>query len=196
MKPLSSDLHLLKTPRYDTSKLQSVGEDVFISANVEIRRPQLVRIGNHVAIDSGTYLTTQADIGDYIHIGPFVTIIGGQHGKFVMKHFTTVAVGSRIICASDSFLGDGLVTAPGIPPEYQNNIKIEPIILENFSNVGANVVILPGVTIAEGSVIGANSLVTKSTEPWTIYYGSPARPQKIRNKEIMKKYATLLGYDL
>lgn len=196
MKPLASDLHLLHTPQYDKSKLKLIGEDVFISANVEIRRPRLVSIGKHVAIDSGVYITTQAEIGDYIHIGPYVTVIGGQHGLLKMKNFTNIAVGSRIICASDGFLGDGLVTAPGIPSQFQDNIKIEPIIFENFANVGANVVILPGVILAEGSVIGANSLVIENTEPWTIYFGSPARPKKMRKKEDMIKYARLLGYQL
>jgi galactoside O-acetyltransferase len=48
--------------------------------------------------------------------------------------------------------------------------------------------------LAEGSVIGANSLVTKSTEPWTIYVGSPAKPVKARPKEKMIEYARRLGY--
>jgi galactoside O-acetyltransferase len=53
---------------------------------------------------------------------------------------------------------------------------------------------MPGVTIAEGSVIGACSLVTKDTEPWTIYMGVPARAVKIRKKEKMLQYAKELGY--
>jgi galactoside O-acetyltransferase len=42
---------------------------------------------------------------------------------------------------------------------------------------------MQGVTLAEGSILGANSLLTKNTEPWTIYVGSPAKPIKIRDKE-------------
>ena len=40
--------------------------------------------------------------------------------------------------------------------------------------------------MAEGSVVGAHSLLTKDTEPWTIYAGSPARPIKIRDKNKIK----------
>ena len=190
---MSADAGELNSPQYDKSKLKSVGEDVFISAQVEIRRPNLVSIGNHVAIDSGLYLTCQAEIGDYIHIGPGVIIIGGPKGLLQMGHFTNIALGSKILCASDEFLGDSLITTPGIPLEYAKVI-IKPIIFERFANVCANVVILPGVTLGEGSVVGACSLVTKDTEPWTIYVGIPARPLKMRQKEKMLEYAKKLGY--
>ena len=51
---------------YQYSTLRKIGQDVFISSNVEIRRPHLVEIGNHVAIDSGFYCTTTFNIKDYI----------------------------------------------------------------------------------------------------------------------------------
>ena len=179
--------------QYNKSLLKSVGDDVFISANVEIRRPNLISIGNHIAIDAGFYLTTQAEIGDYIHIGPYVNIIGGVKGFFKMGNFCNIAVGSKVICVSDTFLGDGLITAPGIPEEF-TKLKIKPVIFEDFANVGSNVIIMPGVTLKEGSVIGACSLVTEDTEPWTIYVGNPARPVKKRPREKMIEYAKKLGY--
>ena len=152
-----------------------MGEDVFISANVEIRRPQLVIIGNHVAIDTGFYLTTAADIGDYTHIAPYVTIIGGQNARFTMENFTTIAAGCRIICGSDEHAGEGLV-GPTIPDPYKDKITLSPVTLKRFSSIGTNVVIMPGVVLGEGSVVGSCSLVTKNTEPWTVYFGTPAKP--------------------
>jgi dTDP-4-amino-4,6-dideoxy-D-glucose acyltransferase len=180
--------------QYDKSLLKSVGEDVYISPNVEIRRPQLVSFGNHIAVDSGFYITTQAEFGNHIHIAPYVTVIGGASGILKMGNFTNISVGGKIICGSDEFLGHGLVTAPGIPDEFRDNLNIEPVIFEDFANVGANVLIMPGVTLAEGSVVGACSLVTKDTEPWTIYMGSPARPIKVRPKVKMIEFAKQLGY--
>ena len=53
---------------------------------------------------------------------------------------------------------------------------------------------MPGVTLGEGSVVGANSVVTKNTEPWTVYYGSPAKPVRKRDKETVLKYANEMGY--
>jgi len=181
--------------QYDKSLLKSVGEDIYISPNVEIRRPQLVSVGSHIAIDSGFYITTQAELGDYIHIAPYVTVIGGANGLLKMGNFTNISVGGKVICGSDEFLGEGLVTAPGIPEAYRDTLKIAPVIFEDFTNVGANVVIMPGVTLAEGSIVGACSLVTKSTQPWTIYVGTPARPIKIRPRQKMMEYARKLGYE-
>jgi acetyltransferase-like isoleucine patch superfamily enzyme len=178
--------------QYDYTKLKLVGENVFISSNVEIRRPHLVTIGNNVAIDSGFYCTTELVIGDYIHIGPYVTVIGGASASLKMGNFTTIAAGSRLICGSDLHLGDGLI-GPTIPEEYRDSTKIEPIIFEDFASIGTNVVINPGITLAEGSVVGANSFLTKNTEPWTIYVGNPAKPVKVRKKEVMIEYAKKLN---
>lgn len=190
---MAKDPFKFDSPQFDTSRLRFCGDDVFVSANTEIRRPQLVELGSHIAIDSGSYITTGLKTGNYVHIGPQVCIIGGADGLLTMGHFTNIAVGGRVICASDTFSGDGLVTAPGIPVEY-TRLKKAPIVFEDFVNVGASVTILPGVRLTEGTVIGAGSLVTKSTEPWTIYVGSPARPVKVRPKETMLAYAKELGY--
>jgi galactoside O-acetyltransferase len=63
----------------------------------------LVEVGDHVAIDVGVYLATEAIIGDYVHIAPYVCIIGGVNSKLVMGDFSGVAAGSKIICGSDDF---------------------------------------------------------------------------------------------
>ena len=107
----------LSPGEYDYSLLKRVGEDVFISKNVEIRRPHLVSIGNHVAIDSGVYITTQADIGDYIHLSPYITVIGGAKSKIIIEDFVTIAAGSRLIAGSDKFLGDGF-TSITVPEKF------------------------------------------------------------------------------
>jgi acetyltransferase-like isoleucine patch superfamily enzyme len=68
------------------------------------------------------------------------------------------------------------------------------VIFEDFANVATNVVIFPGITLGEGCVIGAASVVTKSTQPWTIYMGIPSRPVKPRKRTVMIKMAQELGY--
>ena len=190
---MNKNSNQLNSPQYDKSMLKSVGNNVFISAYVEIRRPQMVAVGDNVDIDSGFYLTTGAEIGDYVHIAAYVAVIGGAKGFLKMGNFTNIAVSGRIICVSDTFLGDGLIGAQGIPEEFRK-LKIAPVVFENFANVGAGAIILPGVTLREGSVVGAGAVVTKDTELWTIYAGSPARPIKKRPKETMLEYAAKLGY--
>ena len=181
------------SPQYDKTLLKSVGEDVFVSANVEFRRPQLISVGSHTAIDSNVYITTGAEIGDYVHISPFSSIIGGAAGMLYMDHFSGMAAGCRIICASDEHMGFGL-TNPTVPLAYRDNVTIAPVRFEKFATIGSNVVIMPGVILGEGCVVGANSLVNKNLEPWTIYVGSPARPLKIRPRERMLAFAAEMGY--
>ena len=183
----------LNNDQYDQSLLKKCGTDVFISSKVEIRRPNLVTIGDHVAIDSGVYITTQAEISDYIHLSPYITIIGGAKSKIIIEDFVTIAAGTRIIAGSDKFLGDGF-TSVTVPEEYRDTVNFSTVHIKRFAGIGTNVVIMPGVTIAEGSVIGACSLVTKDTDPWTIYMGVPAKPVKIREKNKMLAFAKKLGY--
>lgn len=181
-------------PQFDYYQLHTIGENVFIHHNAEIKRPQLSNLGNHISIDYGFYCTTALALGNHIHIAAQTVVIGGGSGLLKMNHFSNISVGGRIICGSDEFLGEGLISAAGIPEEFKDNLKIEPIELEMFVNLGANVTILPGVKLAEGSVIGACSLVNEDTEPWTIYVGVPARPIKIRKREKMIEYAKQMGY--
>lgn len=169
---------------FDYSKLKSCGVDVRISKNVVIKHPELVTIGNHVAIDDFFYVTTELVIGDYVHIGPFCSIIGGSRAKCTLSDFSGLAAGCRIICGSDDYLGSGL-TNPTIPAEYHADLHIEPVILEKHALLGTNCVVHPGVTIGEGAAVGSCSLVTKRLEPWQIYMGIPVKSVKPRNKEFM-----------
>lgn len=178
---------------FDYNSLKAYGEDVYISKFAEIRRPQFAELGKHIAIDSGFYCTTQLQMGDYIHVSPQVTVIGGAQGLLKLGHFNTIGAGARLICGSDSFMGHGLM-GYGIPEAFMDEITIAPIEFKNFASIATQVVVLPGVTLAEGSVVGACSFVTKDTEPWTIYAGIPARPIKLRPKDKMLDYAKQLGY--
>ena len=173
-------------------KFAKAGVDVFVSKNVEIKRPENVVVGNHIAIDSGFKCTTKLEMGDYIHIAPDVVIIGGPSTYLKLDHFSFIAAGTKIVCGSENYVEGGLV-GPTIPAKYRNLI-FKPIIFEKFAGVGVNCSIMPGVVIAEGSVVGANSVVTKNTEPWMVYVGSPAKPIRMRDKETALKYAKELGY--
>lgn len=169
------------------------GSDVYISPTAEIRRPNLCKLGNHVAIDSFFYCTTQLEIGDYVHVSPHVAVIGGKTTALLVEDFCFLSVGSKYICGSENFYGNGLI-GPLIPDEYKDTQTLLPITLKRFSGALANSVVMPGVTMAEGSVLGANSLLKQDTEPWTVYAGNPARPIRSRNADKAYEYAEKLGY--
>ena len=164
-------------------QFKSIGSDICIDNNVCIKHPELISMGSHIAIDWGFYCVTQMELGNYVHIAPYCTVIGGKEGFFKMDNFTAMAAGCRIICATDSYEGDSIII-PWVPIKYRK-IKNAPVILENYVTLGTNVIVFPGVTVAEGTVIGAGSIVTHSTEPWSIYFGSPAKIIRRRSKKII-----------
>jgi acetyltransferase-like isoleucine patch superfamily enzyme len=180
----------------NTSAFKKVGKDVIVSNLVSITRPELVSLGNHVAIDPWFHCTTRLETDDYVHISCHVSIIGGKNGFLKMGNFTNISAGGRIVCGSDEFKGFGIVSAPGIPEEFRDRLIVEPIIFEDFVNLGVNVTIFPGVTLPKGVVIGACSLVRKTdhVEPWTIYAGNPLKIIRSRPREKMLLYAKKLGY--
>jgi len=110
--------------------LKRIGDDVRINEFAHIVRPELVEVGNHIAIDMWTYISTQLVLGDYIHIAPSVSIIGGAAASLVMEDFTNIGSGSRIVCASDDFL-QGLIS-PVVPVEHRTVIN-KPIVFKRFS---------------------------------------------------------------
>ena len=179
---------------FDYTKLKKHGKDVFISGKAEIRRPHLVSVGNRIAIDSGFYCTTKMNLGDYIHISPYVTCIGGENGLFEAKGFNNIMAGARIICVSDAFDESGLFGAL-IPEKYQGKRFSDPVILEAFSNIGTNAVVLPGTHLNEGSLLTVGSVLHGETEAWTVYSGNPAIAIRKVNKEKAIRFAKEMGYE-
>lgn len=171
-----------------------VGNDVVISGHVDIRHRDLVDIGSHVAIDSFFVCSTRLVIKNYVHIGPLVSIIGGKDATCEVGNFSGMAAGCRIICTSDEYLGEGII-CPFIPKEFQDKKITGGVILEEFVTLGTNVIVFPGIRLAQGSVVAAGSIVTKDTEPWGVYAGNPARRIRERPKEKMYAYAKELGFD-
>ena len=173
----------------------NLGNDVIISEDVYIKHPKLFKVGSHVAIDKGFYCTTSFELGDYVHVGPFVTCIGNPKGKFVAKGFNNIMAGVRLICGSNKFDSSGLHGAL-IPEEFRGDEIHKPIILEPFSNIGTNSVILCGSTIRMGVLVSVGSVLSGDTEEWGVYKGNPAKiVKKIDGKKIIKN-AKNLGYNL
>jgi acetyltransferase-like isoleucine patch superfamily enzyme len=178
-------------PKYDPQGFLCYGEDVIISDQSIIKHPHLCRIGSHVAIDNVTF-STAVEIGDYIHVAPYVCTIGGKNSTVILEDFSFVAAGTKIVAGSDDYTGLGLVS-PVVPMEFRQ-VTFSSVTFKKFSGCGVNCTILPGVTLGEGAILGANSLAIIDLEPWTIYVGSPARPIKVRKKETIYEYAKKLGY--
>jgi acetyltransferase-like isoleucine patch superfamily enzyme len=171
-----------------------IGDDVIIDDFIKIKHPELITIGDHIAIDFGFYCTTKLELGNYIHISPYVTCIGGKTAKFIAKGFNNIMSGARIICGSDRFDDSGLFGAM-IPKELKGKQIIGEVIMQEFSNIGTNAIVLPNSTLRMGVLLTAGSVLIGDTEEWGVYKGNPAiLIKKIDGNKIIEK-AKILGYD-
>ncbi|RUR73469.1 LPS biosynthesis O-acetyl transferase [Chlorogloeopsis fritschii PCC 6912] len=129
-----------------------------------------IDFGKNIIIDDFVfiYAKTKIKIGNYVHIGSFTSITGGE--KFTMEDFSGLSSGVRIFTASEDFQGCGFGN-PTLDEKYRNTKRL-PVHIGKFCLIGANSVILPGVTVGEGATVGAGSVVTKNLEPWGIYVGN------------------------
>jgi acetyltransferase-like isoleucine patch superfamily enzyme len=99
--------------------------------------------------------------------------------------------GARIICGSDRFDGSGLFGAM-IPNEFKGKQIMKPVVMEKFSNIGTNAIVLPGSTLREGVLLTAGSLLIGDTEAWGVYKGNPAiLVKKIDSTLTKQKYNEL-----
>lgn len=165
---------------------KSVGERVRIFPLAKIVGAQHITLGSNVMIDDFVLLCAADDIviGSYVHLGCFSSIQGG--GRLTMGDFSGISAGVRLFTGNDDYLGSAL-TNPTVPAEFRA-VSRSFIDIGRHCIVGANSVVLPGVTIGEGAVVGACSLVKHDLEPWTVYAGSPARAIKKRPRETIESF--------
>ena len=142
------------------SLVHKCGKKVYFGMNTGIVGWENVSIGNDVAIGAGcSFMTTRAkiDIGNHVIFGPFVTIVTGNHvtdipGKYMSE-----------ITEADKRPWDD-----------------EDVVLEGDNWIGANAIILKGVTIGYGAVVAAGAVVISDVEPYAIVGGVPAKRIKMR----------------
>ncbi len=141
--------------------MKKCGVNVTINKGTLFTGTTRMSFGNHIYVGPNcTFYSTSADltINDYVTFGPGVVIMTGNH--------RTDKIGEYIYNVKDK------------RPEDD-----QPVTVESDVWIGANAVILKGVTVSKGCVIGAGAVVTKSTVPYGIYGGVPARLIKMRFTE-------------
>ncbi|MGA2093057.1 MAG: acyltransferase [Sedimentisphaerales bacterium] len=178
----------MKSSFYTTEELKkmafkAIGKDVLISRYARIYSIKNIEIGSNVRIDDFCMLSGKIKIGNHVHISAFASLCGGDKG-IVLEDFVNISEKVVIFAKTDDFSGATL-TNPTIPEKYKNVLSA-PVILKKHAIVGVGSSILPGVIMGEGSVLGAKSFLKKSTEPWSIYAGAPARKIKDRKKDLLK----------
>ena len=142
-----------------------------------------VKLGQNVKIYSFVNLYG-CEIDDDSRIGAFVEIQKGAYiGKRVkVSSHTFICEGVTI--EDEVFIGHGVMFINDKYPHATNldgssqseaDWKVVSTLVKSRASIGSNVTLLCGVTIGEGAVVGAGSVVTKDVPPYTIVAGNPAR---------------------
>lgn len=142
-----------------------------------------IEFGENIIIDDFVliYAKKKISIGNFVHISSFTSVTGGD--ELVIDDFAAVSQGCRILTATDDFKYFGFGNST-VDNQFRN-IKSAPIFIGKFCIIGANSVVLPGVRIGEGTTVGANSVVTKDLEPWSIYIGNKKIGKRDREAVLM-----------
>lgn len=160
-----------------------LGKNVKISDKASIYNADQIEIGDNSRIDDFCVISGKIRIGKYVHIAPFCLLAGGVEG-IIMEDFSGLAYQVQVFSQSDDYTGKTL-TNPTVPEIYKKETK-KAIRIGRHVIVGAGSMVFPGVTLAEGCSVGAMTLVNKSTEPWGIYVGNPAKRVKERKKDLLE----------
>jgi acetyltransferase-like isoleucine patch superfamily enzyme len=164
---------------------RSLGINVKIKRNCGLFFTENMIIDDHARIDDFTVIVASREevrLGKHTHIGTHVFISGSD--GFIAEDFVGISAGTKIYSSSDDYTGQKL-TNPTLPRQYIGG-PAGRIVLQKHVIIGANCVILPGVTIETGTSLGAMTLVNKSLPPWGIYVGAPARKLRDRSQKMLE----------
>lgn len=140
--------------------LGSVGSNVFIDTNVYFRYPRRVMIGDDVSINRG------CEFYPSYHFKTATITLGSN-----------IRLGPRV-----SFLAAGHDHTKLDLPDVAGAIVVEDNVW-----IGANTTILPGVTVGEGAIVAAGSVVNKNVPPYQMFGGVPAKYIKQRELETVSQ---------
>ena len=155
-----------------------------------IINPERVFIGDNVSLGPGTFIYALTHYPTTSMLHPTKQQqIQKFDSKIIIGNNVTSTADLQIAAQSEIIIEDDVMFASNIhvndafhgfetanePYKYQKIFRIAPIRIKRGCWIGQNVVIMPGVTIGEYTIIGANSVVSKSIPARSIVVGIPAR---------------------
>jgi acetyltransferase-like isoleucine patch superfamily enzyme len=161
---------------------KKLGRNVKISDKAVIYNPELVEIGDHSRIDDFCVVSGKITIGRNVHVAVFCNLAGGSEG-ITLDDFSGLAYGCQVFSQSDDYTG-GTLTNPTVPARFKKEHKAA-VRIGRHCIIGTSSLVFPGVHLGEGCSVGALAMVTKSTEPWGVYTGAPARRFKERKRDLL-----------
>lgn len=135
-----------------------IGKKAWIAADVEMQTDTAVLIGAGTTVQRRCTINGSTRLGAGCILAPGVFISSGTHPFRVIPHLPIREQERRLLAQPET------AQSPDRPVWIQDDCWL-----------GTHAVICPGVTIGKGSVIGANSVVTRDVPPYSVVAGSPAR---------------------
>ena len=185
---------IIRKIRSAVKKIISKATTVWISFKVYLLEENIV-LGKNVVIGRGCVIKTTD--GGIITIGDNVSIEGNchiyaQYGEIIIGKNGFIGFGSQIVAKKSIKIGnDSLISAYSIIRDANYGIiksttiasqahDVKEIVIEDDVCLGAHSVVTSGTTIHKGALVGANTVVTKDVEAYTVMGGVPARFIKMR----------------
>ena len=178
--------------------LGACGRNVFFGADITLRHPNKIRIGDDVVVDDGCVLDAKGSSNAGITIGNGVflgrqTSLNTKDGDIVLEDgvnisvFCTVFSASQVRCGKNTLIAAYTYLVGGGHDMSNTDTAIidqerpsAGITIGHNGWIGTGVSILDGVTLGHDVVIGANSVVTKDVDDFTVAAGSPAVIRRVR----------------
>lgn len=149
----------------------TIGKDSIVGGSFIFESESgLISIGSHSYIGGGTFISrTSIEIGDNVTIAWGGTFYDhDSHSLDYLKRRKDI----------DDELNDIRKGRNFIANKDWNDVNSKPIKICNDAWIGMNTIILKGVTVGEGAIVGAGSVVTNDVPAWTVVAGNPARVVK------------------
>jgi acetyltransferase-like isoleucine patch superfamily enzyme len=152
-----------------------------------------VKLGKDVKIFAFVNLYG-CSIGDETKIGAFVEIQSGAVVGKRVKISSHSFICEGVTIEDNVFVGHGVMfindryphsTNPDGSLQTADNWECIPTVIRKGASLGSNSTILCGVTVGEGAIVGAGSVVTKDVPPYTVVAGNPAH--MLRNVTLPEK---------
>ncbi len=174
----------------DLPRFANMPRNLAIELPRRIYDAQCMHIGDDVKIGPGSLLVAQTHYPTDIMRHPLDTrapqrfdpeiVIGNRvtsTGGLTLAAMHRIVIEDDVMFAANVLVSDGLHGFDGVetPYKYQPMGRIAAVTIKRGCWIGQNAVVMPGVTIGEMSIIGANSVVTHDVPAYSIAVGAPAR---------------------
>lgn len=127
-----------------------IGENVYVGHRTILKgyHRNRLTIGDDSWIGSDVFIHAGGgvEIGRWVGVGPGVKVLSHQHEE--------EALDKPILLCSQAYA---------------------PVVVEDGSDLGIGVIVLPGVRVGRGAIVGAGAVVTRDVEPFSVVAGNPAR---------------------